>query len=75
LAFGDGAADLRVVDQALNHVIAPRQFEGLDRSLQPFVQPRDDPFHPVAKEPADRGKEKVRRECHRRESDQKHQRP
>ena len=37
-------AHLRIIDQPLDHVVAPRQFEGLNRPRQPLVQPRHRPL-------------------------------
>ena len=47
--------NLGIIDQPLDHVIAPRQFERLDRPLQTGIEPRHCPLEPAAKKPPHRG--------------------
>ena len=68
-------ADLRIIDQPLDHVVTPRQLEGLDRTLQPLVQPRHRAFQPSAKEPPHRWEQKMRGKCDRSKDHDQHKQP
>mgnify|MGYP000226926599 CR=1 FL=1 len=64
-----------VVDQPLDHVVAPRDLERFDGPREPLVQPRDRAFHPATKEPAHRRKQEVGRKGHGREGENEDQGP
>ena len=66
---------LRIIDQPLDHVIAPRQPEWLDRALQSLVEPCHRPFQPPPEEPAHRGKQEMRGKGDRREQQDQHKGP
>jgi hypothetical protein len=73
--FGDGCADLRVVDQAAHGIHAAGELERLDRTVEALVQPRDRVFEAAAQVPADGGKQEMRREGHRREEQDQDEEP
>ena len=72
---GNRDAHLGIIDQPLDHVIAPRQLERLDGALQPRVQPRHRPLQPAPQKPPHRGKEKMTGKGDGRKPHQQHQRP
>ena len=52
--FADRLRHLGIVDQALDHVVAARELEGLYGPGEAPVQPRHGALHPAAEEPAHR---------------------
>jgi len=71
----DRLTDLRVIDQPLDHIVPTRQLERFNRAGQPRVQLRDSFLQPSAKEPPDRGQQKMAERGHSREQQDHRKKP
>jgi hypothetical protein len=64
-----------IIQQALDHVIAPRKFERFNRTFQLGIQLRNQSFRPAPKEPTNGREEKMRRKRYSREKHYQNKRP
>ena len=67
--------NLRIIDQALDHIVTTSQFERFYRSLQSLIQPSNRTFSPYTKKPTYRRKQEMRRKSYASKQDNKNKGP